>query len=220
MLAQAAKEPFDSEDFLFEIKWDGIRCVAFIQDRKVRLQSRELVDITASFPELASLAYLLSGTILDGELVVMRDSKPSLAEIQHRAMLQDIRRIQFTSQVNPALYVVFDLLYLRRTSLMAAPLTVRRAKLERLLSQPALRNVFVPESIPTHGRALFDKVVALGLEGVMAKHKDSPYRAGKRSRAWLKIKPTFSEQGPGNLYAAAGGLRVCKDRRQTINGSI
>ena len=189
MLAQRANAPFDSADYVFEVKWDGIRCLAFIERHGVRLQSRELVDITVQFPELACLAALPTGTVLDGELVILRAGRPSLAEMQHRVQLQNHHRIQYASQAAPVLYLVFDLLYTQGTSLMAAPLTVRRAPLERLIPPASFSQVMVPESLRRSGRALFESVVARGLEGVMAKRTDSPYRMGKRSRAWLKIKP-------------------------------
>ena len=82
MLAQRAREPFDFEDYAFEVKWDGIRCLAFVERQGVRLQSRELMDITVQFPELAKLACLAAlptGTVLDGELVILRDGRLSLS---------------------------------------------------------------------------------------------------------------------------------------------
>src|SRR5436190_27877 len=108
MLAVAVPEPFDSDHHIFEIKWDGIRCLAFSEGGRVRLQSRELIDITIQFPELGCLAQLLDGTVLDGELVAMEGDKPSLGKIQGRALLLDRHRINFLSQSSPVVYVVFD----------------------------------------------------------------------------------------------------------------
>ena len=89
MLAAKAQGPFDSEQHLFEIKWDGIRCMAFVEGGRIRLQSRQLTEITFQFPELAGLARLPSGTLLDGEMLMFQESKPSLAQIQRRALLQN-----------------------------------------------------------------------------------------------------------------------------------
>ena len=189
MLAQRANEPFDSEDYAFEVKWDGIRCLAFVERHGVRLQSRELTDITVQFPELALLAALPTGTVLDGELVILRNGRPSLSEMQHRAQLQNRPQIRYASQAAPVVYLVFDVLYYQGISVMGAPLTVRRAQLESLTVRACLPQVMMPESLPRHGRVLFERVVGLGLEGIMAKRNDSPYRIGKRSQAWLKIKP-------------------------------
>jgi ATP-dependent DNA ligase len=111
MLAVAVQEPFDSDHYLFEIKWDGIRCLAFVENGRVRLQSRELIDITAQFPELGCLAQVPDGTVLDGERVAMEGNRPCLGKIQGRALLQDKHRIELMSQSSPAVYVVFDLIY-------------------------------------------------------------------------------------------------------------
>jgi ATP-dependent DNA ligase len=136
MLAQKAEGPFDSKQHLFEIKWDGIRCLAFIENGQVRLQSRHLTEITLPFPELAGLARLPSGTVVDGELVVFQSGKPSLEQIQKRALLQNRARIQHLSHTTPASYIVFDLLFLKGKSLMAAPLNVRREAINKLCAQP------------------------------------------------------------------------------------
>src|SRR5437773_248796 len=106
MLAQKAEAPFDSEHHLFEVKWDGIRCLALIEGSRVRLQSRHLNEITLQFPELAVLGALPSGTVLDGELVVFKEGKPSLRHIQQRALLQNGWRIQHLSQTTPVTYMV------------------------------------------------------------------------------------------------------------------
>ena len=105
MLAKKADAPFDSEQHLFEIKWDGVRCLAFIEARQVRLQSRRLTDITSQFPELAGLEQLPSGTVLDGELVVLESGKPSLRAVQQRALLQNRHRIQWLSRTRPVSYM-------------------------------------------------------------------------------------------------------------------
>jgi len=192
MLAAKAEEPFDSDQHLFEIKWDGIRCLAFVEDWRVRLQSRELTEITFQFPELAGLGRLPSGTILDGELVVFQDDKPSLAAIQRRALLQNSSRIQHLSRVAPVTYMVFDLLFLKDTSLMAACLSFRREALIDLFEQFPSPGFQLSEGLRRCGCKLYAQVVRLGLEGMMAKRLDAPYLTGRRSRNWLKIKPALS----------------------------
>src|SRR5262245_15340227 len=98
MLAVAAPGPFDSDDHLFEVKWDGVRCLAFIERDRVRLQSRHLLDMTAQFPELAVLRELPGGTVLDGELVCLTHGKPDLSKVQQRVHLQDRNRIRMLSE--------------------------------------------------------------------------------------------------------------------------
>jgi bifunctional non-homologous end joining protein LigD len=188
MLAVAVPQPFDSDDHLFEIKWDGIRCLAFMEGGRVRLQSRDLIDITARFPELGCLTHLSHGTVLDGELVAMEGNKPSLGKVQRRVLLQDRHRIELTSQSFPVVYVVFDLIYLDGKPLVAKPLLDRRRHLEQLLSTFPRDRIILSEAVLGQGRDLFQAAQKLGLEGVMAKCLDGPYRPGKRSALWKKIK--------------------------------
>ncbi len=172
----------------FEIKWDGIRCLAFVEGGRVRLQSRELIDITVQFPELACLAQLPDGTVLDGELVAMEGNRPCLAKIQGRALLQDRHRIELMSRCSPVVYIVFDLIYLDGKSLMAKPLLERRRHLEKLLSGFQPDRIALSEAVLGQGRDLFQAVQTLGLEGIMAKSLDGHYRPGKRTALWKKIK--------------------------------
>jgi DNA ligase-1 len=131
------------------------------------------------------------GTVLDGELVVFQDDKPSLAAIQRRALLQNSLRIGHLSRVTPVTYMVFDLLFLRSTSLMAAGLSFRREALIDLFEQFPMPGFQLSEGLRRCGCKLYAQVVGLGLEGMMAKRLDAPYRPGKRSRHWLKIKPAL-----------------------------
>jgi ATP-dependent DNA ligase len=188
MLAVAVPKPFDSDHHLFEIKWDGIRCLAFVNAGGVRLQSRDSIDITAQFPELGCLAHLPNGTVLDGELVAMEIDRPCLSRIQGRAQLQDRHRIALTSQSSPVVYVVFDLIYLDGNPLVAKPLLERRRELERLLSGFQGDRIILSEAVLGQGRDLFQAVEKLGLEGIMAKSLDGIYRPGKRTALWRKIK--------------------------------
>jgi ATP-dependent DNA ligase len=138
------------------------------------------------------LARLPSGTVLDGELVIFQDAKPSLAAIQRRALLQNSLRIQHLSRVTPVTYMVFDLVFLRNRSLMAAGLSFRRETLIDLFEQFPLAGFQLSEGFRCCGCKLYAQVVSLGLEGMMAKRLDAPYLTGRRSRHWLKIKPTLS----------------------------
>jgi ATP-dependent DNA ligase len=150
--------------------------------------------LTRQFPELASLNCLPSGTVLDGELVVFQDGRPSLRQVQQRAFLQSRLRIQRLTELTPASYIVFDLLYLKGRPLLGAPLSDRREALVRLMERLAPAGILVSEAEAEHGCKLFARVGRLGLEGVIAKRTDSPYLPGKRSRHWLKIKPKLSPE--------------------------
>jgi bifunctional non-homologous end joining protein LigD len=188
MLAVAVQEPFDSDRHLFEIKWDGIRCLAFVEGGRVRLQSRELIDITAQFPELACMFRLPDSTVLDGELVAMEGNRPCLSKIQRRALLRDRNRIDFQSQSSQVVYVVFDLVYLRRRLIVAKPLLERRRELEHVICGSGESRIVLSEAVLGQGRDLFQAVEKLGLEGIMAKTLDGHYRPGKRTALWKKIK--------------------------------
>ncbi len=117
MLARPGK-PFDSAKHLFEVKWDGMRALAYIDAGGYRMVSRHGNDITDQFPELGSLANLPPGTVLDGELVVLRDGKPSFSLLQTRAPLCCQHKIRTLARTTPATYVVFDQLFDRYRSLM------------------------------------------------------------------------------------------------------
>jgi len=185
MLAHIA-EPFDSEDFIFELKFDGSRTLAFIGE-KLRLQNRRLLSITHRYPELKLRDDVNAReTILDGEIVVTKDGKPDFGMLQTREHVGDELRIELLSQTTPATFIAFDLLYLDGRSLVDIPLMERRARLEKIVTESP--RLLLSRYIETHGRRYFEEVKKLGLEGAMAKRKRSTYQVGKRSRDWLKLK--------------------------------
>jgi len=104
MLAVAG-EPFDSEDHLYEVKWDGVRCLAAVDAGRVRLWGRELADYTGRYPELDALGKLASGTLVDGELVVLRDGRADLDAILRRHRLTGRLKTTLASRQSPAVYV-------------------------------------------------------------------------------------------------------------------
>lgn len=189
MLAMASS-PFDSSKHLFELKWDGTRCIAFIDKKGVRLQNRRLLDITYRYPELQEIRAGLKArsAVLDGEIVVLEEGRPVFERLQQREHIEDRERIEILSGLLPATYVVFDLLYLDRKPLLKRPLIERRSLLEGLF--PLSENSVISETY-TEGLRLFKEAIKAGFEGIMAKEKDSPYLPGVRSRHWLKIKKAF-----------------------------
>jgi bifunctional non-homologous end joining protein LigD len=189
MLATSA-EPFDSFDYVFEIKWDGVRALAAVEDGQWRLWGRDLADYTPRYPELDVLGRLPSGTVVDGELVMFRDARPDLNAILGRHQLANAMRIRFASQQTPVRYVLFDLLYHRGRPLLHEPYHRRRRLLVDLLTgleDPA--PMMFSEGIAGSGKDFFERAVALGHEGIMAKLQTSRYLPGQRSAAWKKIKP-------------------------------
>ncbi|MDI6820385.1 MAG: non-homologous end-joining DNA ligase [Candidatus Hodarchaeaceae archaeon] len=185
MLAHIA-DPFDSEDFWFEVKWDGSRTLAFVSE-KLRLQNRRLLNITSRYPELTLRDDVdANEAILDGEIVVLREGRPNFKLLQTREHVGDELRIELLSQTMPATFVAFDLLYLNGEPLVGLPLEQRRAKLEEVVTESP--RILLSHYVETHGRRFFEEAIKLGLEGAMAKRRQSTYQIGKRSRDWLKFK--------------------------------
>jgi ATP-dependent DNA ligase len=188
MLA-GASEPFDSDEHLFEVKWDGIRALAYVEGDGYRLHSRHHREVTDPFPELAGLGRIRPGVVLDGELVVLRNGRPDLGSIQARQHTADPLKIRNLARTRPVTYVVFDLLYFDYHAVMREPLLERRRRLRETLARLADPRIVFSEGVIGTGTALFDQVSRLGLEGVMARGLTGRYRPGRRTGAWLKIKP-------------------------------
>ena len=186
MLAKLS-HPFDSAEFHYEIKWDGYRCLAFL-DSATRLQSRNLKELSGFFPELSRLHLQCSrqGCLLDGEIVTFRNGLPSFQRLQKRAQLRSMEQIQAAARSAPVVYIAFDLLYLDGEPVYHTPWKERRSLLSDLV-RPT-ESFILSEAIPNRGVDFFQAVATKGLEGVMAKRVDSPYLPGKRSDFWLKFK--------------------------------
>ncbi|MBL8823178.1 MAG: non-homologous end-joining DNA ligase [Planctomycetia bacterium] len=188
MLAKSGK-PFDSEDFLFEIKWDGTRTLAFSERKTLRLVNRRRLDMTDRYPELSFLKDLPGGTILDGEIVVLHEGKSDFGMLQSREQSRSPFKIKLLSRSSPATYMVFDLLYLDHQSLLHQPLYQRRECLKELVNEYGQGRMLLSSSIEgKNGTALFAEACSRGLEGLIAKRANSTYQPGKRSGDWVKIK--------------------------------
>jgi len=188
MLA-AASPPFDSQDYLFEVKWDGVRCLAAIDHGRLQLWGRELNDYTDRYPEMDILRNLPPGTVVDGELVVLREGRAELDAILRRHQLTSRFKTRLASRRTPVLYVVFDVLVHGGRSVMGERLRQRRHILAELLLRVDARRVVLSDGVVGPGKAMFEEVVRQGHEGVMAKHLHSKYLPGRRSSCWKKIKP-------------------------------
>ena len=195
MLAQPGT-PFDSAEHLFEVKWDGMRALAYIDAGGYRIVSRHGNHITDRFPELGSLANLPPGTVLDGELVVLRAGRPDFSLLQTRAPLCCQHKIRTLARTTPATYVVFDQLFERYRSLMDEPLSTRREVMLNTIDR-AGQQVIASDGVVGPGRSFYDHVVGQQLEGVVAKRLASRYLPGRRTGAWIKIKPAVHRPPPG-----------------------
>ena len=199
MLARSA-QPFDSEQYLFEVKWDGIRALAFVDQTGYRLVSRHGQELTPAFPELNFLANLPPGTVLDGELVVFQQGHPQLSLVQGRQALRSEHKIRVRSVTTPATYIVFDQLQDQYRSLLNHSLASRRQILEEMVTRRADAKLVFSGGVIGTGRQLYRQVISRQLEGVMAKRLDSLYQPGKRSGAWLKIKPGALKEESLKVY--------------------
>jgi ATP-dependent DNA ligase len=189
MLAELGSEPFDSPAHLFEIKWDGVRALAFLEGGAPRLAGRSRADYSTRFPELAELAQFPPGTLLDGELVAWKNGKPDFHQTMQRIHTQAGPRVRALARTNPVAYVVFDMLYRNGSPLLARPLSERRAALEELFAGRATTHVFLSEGLIGAGVEFYARARARALEGIVAKRLASPYRPGTRSDDWIKLKP-------------------------------
>jgi ATP-dependent DNA ligase len=188
MLLKCAS-PFDSEDYLFEVKWDGARGIALVGTSSYRLLSRHGIDMTERFPELGFLQKLEPGTVLDGEVVVLKNGKPDFGLLLSRLGTQNKLKTRVLSRSTRATYAVFDQPYESYAPLLKKPLWERREQLSRTVEALSETGLFFSEGIRGKGKTFFEEVSGRGLEGVVAKRRESRYFPGKRSDAWLKIKP-------------------------------
>jgi bifunctional non-homologous end joining protein LigD len=175
MLATLIKQPFTDDDYVFEIKWDGYRIIAFCNNDNVKLQSRGGEDYTRKYPSIVqALKSLKSDCILDGEVVYINsEGKPDFDALQ-----------KVNGQKAPLVYYAFDVLWLQGKNLMRQPLTERKSILNDLIEKSGtikFSNHF------EDGLTLFHHVQTIGLEGMVAKQKHSPYIPNDRSKKWLKI---------------------------------
>ena len=188
MLAESIEKPFDDKDWLFEIKWDGYRAIAFVEGGKARLVSRNQNDLTARYPELKDMpGYLKAKTaILDGEVVALdEDGRASFSLMQQRTGFRPGgHRIAAKADI-PVLYYAFDLLYLDGYDWRRVDLVDRKKKLREILKDgDSLR---YSDHYAAQGTALFEIARKKQLEGILAKRSISCYEE-RRSRDWLKIK--------------------------------
>jgi bifunctional non-homologous end joining protein LigD len=185
MLATLIKEPFDHPDWIFEVKWDGYRAIAEIREKGVLLYSRNLISLNQRFfPVVNSLRKFRFEAVLDGEIVVVDD--------QGRPDFQTLQNYQKSGK-GYLLYYVFDLLYFRGHDLTSLSLLRRKELLKKIL--PSDPKIKFSGHVSKEGVLFFNVVREKGLEGMIAKHSQSVYRMGWRSRQWLKVKTQLTQEG-------------------------
>jgi DNA ligase D-like protein (predicted ligase) len=205
-------QPFNSPEWIFEPKIDGTRCLAEVTSSGVRLYNRRLFDITYRYPELAAALAQASGCVLDGEIAVFSNGRPSFAKLAERDHLSDRLAIDYLARALPASYVVFDILYAKEMSVMGLPLRERKQILREELQESEF--VTIADSFPEKGEDYFQAAQKMGIEGIVAKKLDSVYLPGTRSPDWIKIKKSLKLDlviggyipGKGGRVSYFGGL--------------
>lgn len=216
MLCATAAAPFSAEGWVFELKYDGFRLMAHAGAGQATLRYRSGREVTERFPEVASAlrALPIADLVLDGEVVVLDDEgKPDFQRLAQRGHLTHRSEVQRAAVTQPVTYVVFDLLAASGHDLRGLPLLTRKALLARVV--PSVGPLRYADHIPARGEALLAEVVARGLEGIVGKRADAPYRS-RRSRDWLKIKADpeadFAVCGytpPRGARTGLGALHLC-----------
>jgi len=190
MLAVAGDLPADDEGWAYEIKWDGIRAIVYSEGGRVRAFGRNNTDITARYPELREAGEQLGArpAVLDGEVIALGpDGRPSFGQLQQRMHLSGRAEITRKAREVPVSYVVFDVLHLDGRPLLDRPYDERRERLESLgLSGGSLATGDSFRGVP--GADVLAAAQQRGLEGIVAKRRDAPYRPGRRSGEWVKVK--------------------------------
>jgi bifunctional non-homologous end joining protein LigD len=207
MLATLTDHPFSSEDWLFEIKWDGYRSIAFIRDGDVEFVSRNQNEMTSLYPELHDLPKYVQGkqVVLDGEIVALDEKgRPSFSLMQQRAGIRSgVKRSRPDSSI-PVLYYVFDLLYLDGYNLTRVDLEKRKEVLKEIIEP--WQFLRYSEHFESEGERLYEAARQQGLEGIVAKRRRSCYEQ-KRSREWLKLKITQRQECVIGGYTDPRGSR-------------
>ncbi|MDA8233860.1 MAG: non-homologous end-joining DNA ligase [Clostridia bacterium] len=199
-------EPFDHPGFIFEVKWDGYRCLAYLNNRS-RLYSRNGYEMTERYPELADLYRAIKGgpLVLDGELVTFYQGRPSFQHMQRRDRLRDPKRVKWMATHEPVVFVAFDLLAHEGRWITQQPLAKRKELLAEVAGcHPQL---IISQYIHEDGQEFYRACLEQQLEGVMAKKWDSPYLPGKRTPYWRKIKTLREEDFVVCGYVPGAGHR-------------
>ncbi|NOT76155.1 MAG: hypothetical protein HOP08_14605 [Cyclobacteriaceae bacterium] len=224
MLSDISETVPVSKDYIYEIKWDGIRALISVDEGQIRIRSRNHNDITNQFPELLipDKAFRVNGALFDVEIVCLdKSGKPEFKKVINRLMSAGETNIQKLSKSNPVNCYIFDCLYMDGRSLVNEPLMKRKEFLKDAVKTdtPYRVSEFIED-----GESLFAAAREHALEGIMAKRKDGKYLPGRRSDLWLKVKVRQTAdcfiigytEGKGNRNATFGALQIAEN----VNGEL
>jgi bifunctional non-homologous end joining protein LigD len=218
MLAALGTLPGDDDRWAFEFKWDGIRAIGQVDGGRLRITSRNGNDLTGSFPELRALGEHLGShqVVMDGEIVAFDEKgRPRFQRLQPRIHAADAGKAKRLAAEQPVVYVLFDLLYIDGESLLALPYVERRRRLEALgLDREKGASWTLSPRFDGPGADILQASKEQGLEGVLAKRRDSPYLPGRRSPTWTKVKNVRAQE------VVIGGWTPGEGHRQGRFGSL
>jgi bifunctional non-homologous end joining protein LigD len=215
MLAQLGTMPEPDDDYAHEMKWDGVRALAYVEGGRLRLISRNAKDITAAYPETRGLADAVGGNdvVLDGEIVAFDErGRPSFEALQPRMHQRQKARIAQLVAAVPVTYLLFDVLHVNTAPAIAMPYSARRGLLDEIVQQGAHWDI--PPYFQDAGAGVLAESRRLGLEGVVAKRLTSPYRPGRRSSDWVKVKNFRTQE------VVVCGWKAGEGRRGGMIGSL
>jgi bifunctional non-homologous end joining protein LigD len=198
----------EAEDWAYEMKWDGIRAIVEVSDGRVSVTTRNGIDVTTTYPELAELTDLVrEDVVLDGEIVALgRRGQPDFGLLQKRMKLTRRAEVEQQAKATPAYFMVFDILSAGGRLLTSNGYDDRRSRLESVLHSSG--HIQVPPAFHGDLDAALASSLELGLEGVVAKRRDSTYAAGRRSAAWIKIKHHKTQEVVIGGWREGRGSRV------------
>ncbi|HEY8805185.1 MAG TPA: RNA ligase family protein [Clostridium sp.] len=187
MLIGEMQKAFNSPDYIYELKLDGERCIAYLDKDATELRNKRNIKMLVKVPELSSIhKQIKQRCILDGELIVIKDGKPDFYEIQRRSLMSNTFKIQLASSKLPASFTAFDILYYDDHSVTDLPLMQRKKLLEKVIKEN--ERIAISRYIEESGIEFYQLAKQNQLEGIVAKRKDSKYYLDKRTKDWIKIK--------------------------------
>ena len=216
MLARLADKPFSDKDWIFEVKWDGFRAIAYINE-DLSIRSRNGKELRYNFPELEELKQQAHDVVLDGEIVILNEGKVNFQALLERGRVVSPPEIEFRSSRLPAVYVVFDILEKDGKPLVDLPLMERKEILKTTVKEGA--HVLLADYVEEKGEDYYNVALEKGLEGIMAKKKDSPYEPSIRSGNWLKIKELRSCDCVIFGYTKGTGARAKRSARSSLDST-
>lgn len=206
MLLEEVDKPFNSKNYIYEVKFDGARALVFANSKEVKIMSRNKNDVTYLYPELQSIKKLVKGNVIfDGEIIVMENGKPSFSKLQERMHLKNKNKILEQTYNNAVVFVAFDILYLNK-NLTSLPLEKRKEILATFKNNDYF---FKSEYVYKDGVNLYENICALNLEGIIAKRLGTTYEIDSRGDSWVKIK-NYNEDSffIGGYVEISGGYAI------------